>query len=84
MTTKKTLKTLSVRKNIYGNWNVYDGRRNISKYGEKFDAIYRVMELLDTGAYVLSPHSEITAEEVNRLRSSLNKSDQRGPTGKSV
>jgi hypothetical protein len=84
MTTKKRLKKLSARKNVYGNWNVYDGRRNISKYGERFDAAYRVMELLDSGDYVLSPNSDITAKEIDTLRASLSKAARRESAGKST
>jgi hypothetical protein len=57
-------KKISVRHNIWGNYVCFIGKERVATFGERYDAMYWLLENLDTCLYVLSASSYITQDDI--------------------
>lgn len=58
------MKKIKAKQNIWGNWGIYHGSSRIDSFGERWNTVDHISDLLETGEYQLSPKSEITDADV--------------------
>lgn len=63
--------SIKVNRNIWGNWVGFIAGRREYDTGIEFDAVDWLADKLATGAYALSPKSEITEAQVIAHRQAL-------------
>ena len=55
---------ISVRHNVWGNWNCYIGSTQVDKFGERIDAMLWLANTFLTGNYTVSDKSYITMSDL--------------------